>query len=33
MNTLVKFLAKFRLLKGDLDRHLVRGSMVPILLL
>jgi uncharacterized membrane protein YkgB len=33
MNSLVKFLARSRLLKGDLDLHLVRGSMVLIFLL
>src|SRR5215510_4806688 len=33
MNTLIKILAKSRLLKGDLDLHLVRGSMVLIFLL
>src|ERR687896_1373022 len=33
MNSLVKFLAKSRLLKGDLDLHLVRGSMVLIFLM
>ena len=27
MNYLVKILAKSRLLKGDVDLHLVRGSM------
>src|SRR5215471_10866651 len=33
MNTFIKILAKSRLLKGDLDLHLVRGSMVLIFLL
>lgn len=33
MNSLVKFLARSPLLKGDLDLHLVRGSMVLIFLL
>ena len=33
MNALVKSLARSRLLKGDLDLHLVRGSMVLIFLL
>ena len=33
MNSLVKILARSRLLKGDLDLHLVRGSMVLIFLL
>ena len=33
MNALVKFLARYRLLKGDVDLHLVRGSMVLIFLL
>src|SRR5215831_18103558 len=33
MNYLVKILAKSRLLKGDVDLHLVRGSMVLIFLL
>ena len=33
MNYLVKVLARSRLLKGDLDLHLVRGSMVLIFLL
>jgi len=33
MNALVKILARSRLLKGDLDLHLVRGSMVLIFLL
>src|SRR3954453_11516573 len=33
MNALVKALARSRLLKGDLDLHLVRGSMVLIFLL
>src|SRR5215475_7611704 len=33
MNHLIKILAKSRLLKGDLDLHLVRGSMVLIFLL
>jgi uncharacterized membrane protein YkgB len=33
MDFLVKILAKSRLLKGDLDLHLVRGSMVLIFLL
>jgi uncharacterized membrane protein YkgB len=33
MNSLVKILAGSRLLKGDLDLHLVRGSMVLIFLL
>src|ERR1700756_1364257 len=33
MNSLVKVLARSRLLKGDLDLHLVRGSMVLIFLL
>src|SRR5919202_1845141 len=33
MKSLVKVLAKSRLLKGDLDLHLVRGSMVLIFLL
>jgi len=33
MNSLVKILAKSRLLKGDLDYHLVRASMVLIFLL
>ena len=33
MNYLVKFLARSPLLKGDLDLHLVRGSMVLIFLL
>ena len=33
MNSLIKTLAGSRLLKGDLDLHLVRGSMVLIFLL
>src|SRR4029077_5512311 len=33
MNSLIKILASSRLLKGDLDFHLVRGSMVLIFLL
>src|SRR5262245_10302657 len=33
MNLLVKILARSRLLKGDLDLHLVRGSMVLLFLL
>src|SRR5215813_12148492 len=33
MNSLIKVLAGSRLLKGDLDLHLVRGSMVLIFLL
>ena len=33
MNYLVKVLARSRLLKGDVDLHLVRGSMVLIFLL
>ena len=33
MNALVKFLARSRLLKGDVDLQLVRGSMVLIFLL
>jgi uncharacterized membrane protein YkgB len=33
MNSLIKTLAKSRLLKGDLDYHLVRASMVLIFLL
>ena len=33
MNSLVKILARSRLLKGELDLHLVRGSMVLIFLL
>src|SRR5919109_1706549 len=33
MNYLLKVLARSRLLKGDLDLHLVRGSMVLIFLL
>jgi uncharacterized membrane protein YkgB len=33
MNALVKILARSRLLKGDLDLHLVRASMVLIFLL
>src|SRR5919205_3958294 len=33
MNYLVKVLARSRLLKGDLDLHLLRGSMVLIFLL
>jgi uncharacterized membrane protein YkgB len=33
MNSLIKVLAKSRLLKGDLDYHLVRASMVLIFLL
>ncbi len=33
MNSLIKFLAKSGLLKGDLDYHLVRASMVLIFLL
>jgi uncharacterized membrane protein YkgB len=33
MNSLIKVLAKSRLLKGDLDYHLVRASMVLIYLL
>src|SRR6516225_7976026 len=33
MNYLVKVLARSRLLKGDLDRHLVRASLVLIFLL
>src|SRR5262249_38130740 len=33
MNSLVKVLARSGLLKGDLDLHLVRGSMVLIFLL
>src|SRR5215475_9376757 len=33
MNSLIKVLARSRLLKGDLDFHLVRGSMVLIFLL
>jgi uncharacterized membrane protein YkgB len=33
MNSLIKVLARSRLLQGDLDLHLVRGSMVLIFLL
>src|SRR5262249_41552991 len=33
MNSLVKILARSRLLKGDLDLHLLRGSMILIYLL
>ena len=33
MNSLVKILARSRLLNGDLDLHLVRGSMILIFLL
>jgi uncharacterized membrane protein YkgB len=33
MNALVKFLARSRLLQGDLDFHLVRASMVLVFLL
>src|SRR5262245_5495100 len=33
MNSLIKILAKSRLLRGDLDLHLVRGSMLLIFLL
>src|SRR5215470_5226199 len=33
MNALVKALARSRLVRGDLDLHLVRGSMVLIFLL
>jgi uncharacterized membrane protein YkgB len=33
MNTLVKVLARSRLLKGNLDLHIVRGSMILIFLL
>src|SRR6516225_3757432 len=33
MNSLIKILARSRLLKGDLDLHLVRGSMALIFLL
>ena len=33
MNSLIKILAKSGLLKGDLDYHLVRASMVLIFLL
>jgi uncharacterized membrane protein YkgB len=33
MNSLIKILARSSLLKGDLDLHLVRGSMVLIFLL
>src|SRR3954470_19897681 len=33
MNSLVRALARFRLFQGDLDLHLVRGSMVLIFLL
>jgi uncharacterized membrane protein YkgB len=33
MNALVKLLARSRLLKGDLDLHLMRGSMILIFLL
>ena len=33
MNALFKILARSRLLKGDLDLHLVRGSMILIFLL
>src|SRR5262245_44709694 len=33
MNSLIKVLARSRLLKGNLDLHLVRGSMVLIFLL
>jgi uncharacterized membrane protein YkgB len=33
MNSLIKILARSRLLKGDLDLHLVRGSMILIFLL
>ena len=33
MNALVKILARSRLLRGDLDLHLVRGSMILIYLL
>jgi uncharacterized membrane protein YkgB len=33
MNSLIKLLTSSRLLKGDLDLHLVRGSMVLIFLL
>ena len=33
MNALAKILDRSRLLRGDLDLHLVRGSMVLIFLL
>src|SRR5262245_62320194 len=33
MNSLIKMLARSRLLKGDLDLHLIRGSMVLIFVL
>jgi Protein of unknown function, DUF417 len=33
MNSLIKILARSGLLKGDLDSHLVRGSMVLMFLL
>ena len=33
MNSLIKALARSRLFRGDLDLHLVRGSMVLIFLL
>ena len=33
MSSLIKFLARSRLFKGDLDLHLVRGSMILIFLL
>jgi hypothetical protein len=33
MNSLIRILARPGLLKGDLDLHLVRGSMVVIFLL
>src|SRR5882757_1348488 len=33
MNSLIKVLARSRLLQGDLDLHLVRGSMVLLFLL
>ena len=33
MNSFIKVLAKSRLLKGDLDYHLIRASMVLIYLL
>ncbi len=32
MNSLIRFLAKFRIFNGDLDYHLVRASMVIIFL-
>src|SRR6266404_2755457 len=32
MNSLIRFLAKFRIFNGDLDYHLVRASMVIVFL-